>query len=58
LDYIDKEMGLKYVILLKLYQNRVEEMKSIPAEQFREMGDERKITFIRTHLRKARLIVI
>ncbi|MBK5191424.1 MAG: transposase, partial [Methanosarcinales archaeon] len=62
LDYIDKEMGVKYVTLLKLYQNRVEEMKSIPAEQFREMGDGRKITFIRTHLRnyrgEARLIVI
>lgn len=62
LDYIDKEMGVKYVTLLKLYQNRVEEMKSIPAEQFREIGDGRKITFIRTHLRnyrgEAKLIVI
>ena len=38
-----KEMGLKYVALLKLYQNRVEEMKSIPAGQFREMADGRQI---------------
>ncbi|MDI6688710.1 MAG: transposase [Desulfobacterales bacterium] len=62
LDYIDKEMGIKYVTLLKLFQNRIEEMKSIPAEQFREMADGRKITFIHTSLRnyqgEAKLIVI
>ena len=62
LDYIDKEMGIKYVTLLKLFQNRVEEMKSIPVEQFREMADGRKITFIHTSLRnyqgEAKLIVI
>jgi hypothetical protein len=46
-----KEMGLKYVTLLKLYQNRVEEMKSIPAGQFREMADGRQIAFI-IHLAK------
>ncbi len=62
LDYIDKEMRIKYVTLLKLFQNRIEEMKSIPAEQFREMADGRKITFIHTSLRnyqgEAKLIVI
>ncbi|MFZ2070227.1 MAG: transposase [Halobacteriota archaeon] len=57
-------MKIKYVTLLKLYQNRVEEMKSIPAEQFRETADGRKIsfTFIHTSLRnyqgEAKLIVI
>lgn len=58
----DKEMKIKYVTLLKLYQNRVEEMKSIPAEQFRETADGRKISFIHTSLRnyqgEAKLIVI
>ena len=57
-----KEMGLKYVTILKLYQNRVEEMKSIPAGQFREMADGRQIAFIHTSLRnyqgEAKLIVI
>lgn len=60
--YVNTEMGIKYVTLLKLFQNRIEEMKSIPAEQFREMADGRKITFIHTSLRnytgKAKLIVI
>ena len=62
LDYIDKEMGIKYVTLLKLFKNRIEEMKSIPTEQFREMADGRKIAFIHTNLRnyigKPKLIVI
>ncbi len=62
LDYIDKELELKYVTLLKLYQNRVEEMKSIPAGRFREMADGRQIAFIHTSLRnyqgEAKLIVI
>jgi len=55
-------MSIKNVTLLKLFQNRIEEMKSIPAEQFREMADGRKITFIHTSLRnytgEAKLIVI
>ncbi len=55
-------MRIKYVTLLKLFQNRIEDMKSIPAEQFREMADGRKITFIYTSLRnyqgEAKLIVI
>ncbi len=62
LDYIDKEMKIKYVTLLKLLQNRIEEMKSIPTEEFREMADGRKISFVHTLLRnyqgEAKLIVI
>jgi hypothetical protein len=62
LDYVNIEMKIKYVTLLKLFQNRIEEMKSIPADQFREMADGRKITFIHTSLRnytgEAKLIVI
>jgi len=55
-------MELKYVTLLKRYQNRIEEMKSIPAGQFREMADGRQIAFIHTLLRnyqgEAKLIVV
>ena len=62
LDYIDKEIGIKYITLLKLFQNRIKEMKLIPREQFREMADGREITFIHTSLRnyegEVRLIVV
>lgn len=62
LDYIDREMKLKYVTLLKLFPNRIEEMKSVPTDKFREMMDGRKIAFIDTKLRnyknKPKLIVV
>ncbi len=62
LDYLNTTMEIKFITLLKLYENRIEEMKSIPSEQFRKMADERKITFIHTSLRKyegeVRLIVV
>lgn len=62
LNYIDQEMGLKYVTLLKLFHNRIQEMKSIPAEEFREMMDGKKIAFIDTRLRNyeenAKLIIV
>lgn len=62
LDYIDKELKIKYVTLLKLFQNRIKEMRSIPADQFREMADGRKITFVHTNLRnyqgEVRLVVV
>lgn len=51
LDYINREMGIKYVTLLKLFPNRIEEMKSIPVDQFKETMDGRKIAFIDTRLR-------
>ena len=62
LDYINREMRLKYVTLLKLFPNRIEEMKSIPADKFREMMDGRRIAFIDTKLRNyeenVKLIVV
>ncbi len=62
LDYINREMGIKYVTLLKLFPNRIEEMKSIPVDKFREMIDGRRIAFIDTRLRNyeknAKLIVV
>jgi hypothetical protein len=62
LNYIDKEMGIKYLTLLKLFENRIEEMKSISVEEFREMANGRKIAFKHTCLRnyqgEPKLIVI
>jgi len=62
LDYINREMRLKYVTLLKLFPNRIEEMKSIPTDKFREMMDGRRIAFIDTKLRNyeenVKLIVV
>jgi len=52
LEYIDKKMNLKYVTLIKLYENRIEEMKSIPAEEFKPLiGSDRLIAFKDTTLR-------
>ena len=52
LEYLDKKMNLKYVTLIKLYENRIEEMKSIPKEEFRPLiGSDRLIAFKDTTLR-------
>ena len=52
LEYLDKKMNLKYVTLIKLYENRIEEMKSIPTEEFRPLiGSDRLIAFKDTTLR-------
>jgi len=52
LEYLDKKMGLKYVTLIKLYENRIEEMKSIPKEKFKPLiGTDRQIAFKDTNLR-------
>ncbi len=52
LEYIDKKMNLKYVTLIKLYENRIEEMKSIPTEEFKPLiGSDRLIAFKDTTLR-------
>ncbi len=62
LDYLDKYMNLKYVTIMKMYQNRIEEMKEIPVSKFRMMADGRQVAFKTTDLRnyegKAKLIVI
>lgn len=62
LDFINRELNIKYVTLLKLFQNRIKEMASIPADEFRDMADGRKIGFTHTNLRnydgKARLVVV
>ena len=52
LEYLDKKMNLKYVTLIKLYENRIEEMKSIPTEEFKPLiGSDRLIAFKDTTLR-------
>jgi hypothetical protein len=52
LEYIDKKMNLKYITLIKLYENRIEEMKSIPTEEFKPLiGSDRLIAFKDTTLR-------
>jgi len=52
LEYLDKKMSLKYVTLIKLYGNRIEEMKNMPKEKFRPLiGTDRKIAFKDTNLR-------
>ena len=62
LDYLDKYMNLKYVTIMKIHQNRIEEMKEIPVSEFRMMADGRQVPFKTTDLRnyegKAKLIVI
>ena len=52
LEYLDKNMRLKFVTLMKLYENRIEEMKSIPVEEFKSLvGTDRSIAFKDTTLR-------
>lgn len=63
LEYLDKKMKLKFVTLLKLFENRIEEMKSIPKEEFRELvGEDAEIAFKDTNLRNytgdVKLIVV
>lgn len=62
LDYLDKMANIKFVTVLKLYKNRLEEMGTIPVEQFRKMADGREITFIQTNYKdyggQIRLVVI
>lgn len=63
LEYLDKRMKLKFVTLLKLFGNRIDEMKEIPKEEFRELtGEEAMIAFKDTNLRNytgdVKLIVV
>ena len=51
LDYLDKYMDLKYVTILRMHQNRIEEMKEIPLSEFRTMADGRQVAFKDTDLR-------
>jgi len=52
LEYLDKKMDLKFITLVKLYENRLEEMKDIPNEEFRPLiGTDRLIGFKETNLR-------
>ena len=52
LKYLDKKMDLKYVTRIKLYDNRIEEMKSFPKAEFEPLvGTDRLITFKDTTLR-------
>ena len=52
LEYLDKKMKLKYVTLIKLYDNRIEEMKSIPKEMFKPLvGTDQMIAFKDTTIR-------
>jgi hypothetical protein len=44
LEYLDKKMNLKYVTLIKLFNNRIEDMKSIPKDKFKPLvGTDRLI---------------
>jgi hypothetical protein len=45
LDYLDKYMDLKYITILRMHQNRIEEMKEIPLSEFRTMADGRQVAF-------------
>lgn len=62
LYYLNKHMKLKYVTIMRMHQNRIEEMKEIPVSKFRMMADGRQVAFKNTNLRnykgKAKLIVI
>jgi hypothetical protein len=62
LNFIDKEIKIKFVTVLRLQNNRIEEMKKIPKEEFKEMLDKREITFIHTNVRNyegnVRLVVV
>jgi hypothetical protein len=52
LEYLDKKMDLKFITLVKLYENRIEEMRLIPNEEFRPLiGTDRSIAFKETNLR-------
>ncbi len=52
LEYIDKKMKLKYITLVKLYENRIEEMKSVPINEFKPLiGTDQLIGFKETNLR-------
>lgn len=63
LDYLDKTMNLKFVTLIKLHQNRIDEMKSIPKDEFKPLVEsDRLIAFKDTTLRNytgnTKLIVV
>jgi hypothetical protein len=63
LEYLDKDMGLKFVTLIKLHENRIKEMKGIPVEEFKDLvGTDRSIAFKDTTLRNfsgsTKLIVV
>lgn len=63
LEYLDKEMKIKFVTLLKLFGNRIEEMADIPPGEFRELvGEDAMIAFKDTNLRgysgNVKLIVV
>lgn len=62
LNFIDKELKIKFVTVLRLQNNRIKEMRKIPKEEFKKMLDKREITFIHTNLRnyegKVRLVVV
>lgn len=63
LEYLDKEMKIKFVTLLKLFGNRIEEMTNIPPGEFRKIvGEDAMIAFKDTDLRgysgNVKLIVV
>jgi hypothetical protein len=63
LEYLDKRMELKFVTLLKLFENRIEEMMDMPKEEFRKLvGEDTMIAFKDTNLRgysgNVKLIVV
>jgi hypothetical protein len=63
LEYLDKKMKLKFVTLLKLFENRIEEIMEIPKEEFRKLvGEDAMIAFKDTSLRNytgaVKLIVV
>lgn len=62
LNYINKEIKIKFITVLRLRKNRIKEMKQIPVDKFKLMDDGRKITFIYTNVKdyegKVRLVVI
>lgn len=62
LNYLDKYMKLKYVTIMRMHKNRIQEMKKVPVSKFRTMADGRQVAFKNTTLRnyegKAKLIVI
>lgn len=62
LDWLDKELGIHFVTLLRRHQNRIEEMQAIPYAAFRRSLTGQPITSLHTQLRNfegpVRLVVV
>ena len=62
LDFLDKHYQVEFVTLLRLYQNRVKEMRGILKDAFRKLNENQRIAVTTTNIRnytgKLKLIVV